>query len=256
MAFSKIRVEPFLGGAAKHVVLQAPKANVLDAEMLGEINELLDACKEEPGLKLLCFRGEGAHFSFGASVAEHVREQAPAMLASFHGIFRRMAALAIPTAAVVRGRCLGGGMELATFCNWVYAHPGSVFAQPEVRLGVLPPIASIVLPFKIGQSRADDINLTGRDVTAEEALRWGLVDVVAEDPLEQMQRWADREIAPKSAVALRLACKASRWALHDALQTVLPAIERLYLEELMATHDATEGIAAFLEKRSPAWRDR
>lgn len=255
MAYSKIRIEPFLDGAGKHVVLNAPKANVLDGDMLGELNELLDACKSEKGLKLLCFRGEGTHFSFGASVPDHVRDKAPAMLSAFHGVFLRLADLGTPTVAIVKGRCLGGGMELALFCNWIWAHPTAVFAQPEVKLAVLPPIASIVLPFKVGQSRADDINLTGRDIGAEEALRWGLADVVSEDPLEDVLQWAAREIAPKSAAALRLACKASRLGLYDALRTKLPIVEKLYLDELMATHDANEGIGAFLEKRVPVWRD-
>lgn len=255
MAYTKIRVEPFLEGAAWHVVLNAPKANVLDGVMLGELNELLDACKSEAGLKLLCFRGEGSHFSFGASVPDHVREKAPAMLEAFHGVFLRLAALGTPTVAIVQGRCLGGGMELAAFCNWVYAHPSAVFAQPEIQLAVLPPIASILLPFKIGQSRADDINLTGRNISAEEAHRWGLVDVMDEDPLQAVQSWAEREIAPKSAASLRLACKASRLSLNEALRKQLPVVEKLYLEELMATHDANEGIGAFLEKRKPVWHN-
>ena len=178
MSFEKIRVEPFLDGQAEHVVLNDPKGNVLDGIMMGEINQHLDACKDKKDLKLLCFSGEGKHFSFGASVPDHVGDKARGMLEAFHGMFLRMADLGVPTAAAVSGRCLGGGMELAAFCNWVFAHPDAVFAQPEIQLAVLPPVASLILPYKVGQSRADEVNVTGRNVGAAEAKEWGLVDRV------------------------------------------------------------------------------
>jgi cyclohexa-1,5-dienecarbonyl-CoA hydratase len=250
---TKIRVEPFLDGQALRVVLNAPKANVLDSAMMGEINALLDGLKGRNEIKLLCFCGEGSHFSFGASVEEHVKERAAGMLEAFHGMFLRLAELAIPTAAAVRGRCLGGGMELAAFCNRVVAHPEAVFAQPEIQLAVLPPIASLILPFKIGQSRADEINLTGRNVGAAEAERWGLVDEIAEDPAAAVEKWAAEQLAPRSAAALRVTLRASRWRFNRVLREEIKSIERLYLEELMATHDANEGLAAFIAKRKPTW---
>lgn len=252
-SFEKIRVEALLEGAGAHIVLDAPRANVLDAAMLGEINAFLDSCRERPELKLLAFSGAGSHFSFGASVPEHVREQAPAMLESFHGMFLRLVDLAIPTAASVSGRCLGGGMELACFCNWVYASPGAVFAQPEIQLAVFPPVASLILPFKVGQSAADEINLTGRNVAAEEAKAMGLIDRIADDPLAELLAFAERELLPKSASSLRFAQRASRWRFNEALRTGLAALERLYVDELMATHDANEGIGAFLEKRKASF---
>jgi len=253
VTYSKIRVEPFLDDQARHVVLNAPKANLLDAEMMAELNGLLDEIADRKELKLLCFSGEGDHFCFGASVPEHVKEKAPDMLASFHGMFLRLVELSVPTVAAVKGRCLGGGMELACFCNWVVAHPKSVFAQPEIQLAVLPPVASLILPFKIGQARADTVNLSGRNVDAEEAERWGLVDSLAEDPVAAVEQWAAEHIAPKSAAALRFACRASRWHFNKVLREELEQVERLYLDDLMATHDANEGLAAFLEKRKPTW---
>ncbi len=253
MGYSKIRVQPLLDGEAVHIVLDSPKGNVLDAAMMSEIGQELESYKARRELKLIAFSGAGGHFSFGASVAEHVREQAPAMIASFHGMFLRLVDLAIPTVAAVHGRCLGGGMEFAMFCNLVFAHPKAVFAQPEIQLGVLPPVASVILPFKVGQSAADDINLTGRNVTCEEAHTLGLVDRICEDPVAELESWASRELAPKSASSLRLALRASRHRLHEALRVDLPVMERLYVDQLMATHDANEGIASFLEKRKPAW---
>ncbi|MHC4815942.1 MAG: enoyl-CoA hydratase/isomerase family protein [Planctomycetota bacterium] len=252
---TKIRVEPFLDGAALRIVLDAPKGNVLDGAMMGELNGLLDQLKERNELKLLCFTGEGKHFSFGASVEDHVGEKAAGMLEAFHGMFLRMVELAIPTVAAVRGRCLGGGMELATFCNRVVAHPDAVFAQPEIQLAVLPPIASLILPLKLGQPLADEINLTGRNVAAAEALQMGLVDEIAEDPMAAVEEWAARELGAKSASSLRWAVRASRWQFNKVLKGEIAGVEQLYLEGLMATHDANEGLAAFLEKRKPEWKN-
>jgi cyclohexa-1,5-dienecarbonyl-CoA hydratase len=253
MSETKIRTEELLGGAVLKVVLDAPKGNVLDGVMMGSLNALLDGLKAKPGLKLLWFTGEGDHFSFGASVPDHVREKAPAMLEAFHGMFLRLADLGVTTAATVRGRCLGGGMELATYCHRVVAHPKAMLGQPEVQLAVLPPVASLVLPFRVGQAHADDLCLTGRTVAAPEALAMGLVDEVAEDPEGALLAWAEREIVPKSAAALRHAVRAARWRFHKELRAELKAVEQMYLEELMATHDANEGLAAFLEKRPPKY---
>jgi len=253
MSDTKIRTEELLGGAALRVVLDAPKGNVLDGVMMGSLNALFDGLRAKPDLKLLWFTGEGDHFSFGASVPDHVREKAPAMLAAFHGMFLRLADLGVVTAATVRGRCLGGGMELATYCHRVVAHPKALLGQPEIQLAVLPPVASLVLPFRVGQAHADDLVLTGRTVPAAEALAMGLVDEVAEDPEGALLAWAERELVPKSAAALRHAVRAARWQFHQTLSAELKDVEKMYLEELMATHDANEGLAAFLEKRPPKY---
>jgi len=253
---TKIRLERFLDGDAARIVLCAPPGNVLDHQMMREVSEALDALARDAKLKLVCFTGEGKHFSFGASVEEHVGERAAGMLRGFHGMFEKLVALGVPTAAVVRGRCLGGGMELAAFCNWVFAHPGAVFAQPEIQLGVFAPVASLVLPQKIGQSRADDVNLTGRNIEAGEAKAMGLVDHLADDPAVALEEWARRELAPKSAAALRFANRAARWRWNQLVRDELPALERFYLDELMGSHDANEGLAAFLEKRKAVWEHR
>jgi len=254
--FHKIRTETFLDGEGLHIILNDPKGNVLDGVMMEEINRLLDELRERHDLKLLCFSGEGRHFSFGASVAEHTREKAPRMLELFHGMFLRLVDLAVPTAAAVRGQCLGGGMELATFCNRVVAHPRAALGQPEIQLAVLPPVASLVLPLKIGQDLADDLVLTGRSVTGEEAREMGLVAEVAEDPVADVEAWAAEHLAPKSAAALRRAVRASRWQFNQTMRAQIKAVERFYLEDLMATHDAGEGLAAFLERRRPVWKNR
>lgn len=253
MSAEKIRTEPLLDGQGLLIVLDDPKGNVLDGTMMGSLNALLDGLQERKELKLLCFSGAGDHFSFGASVAEHVGERAAGMLAAFHGMFRRLIQLAVPTAAAVRGRCLGGGLELAIFCNRVVAHPEALLGQPEIQLGVLPPLASLVLPLKLGQAKADDLILSGRTVPAREAGELGLVDQLADDPLAAIEEWARRELLPKSASSLRWAVRAARWRFNELVLAGLPAQEKLYLDGLMATHDANEGLAAFLERRRPAW---
>jgi cyclohexa-1,5-dienecarbonyl-CoA hydratase len=254
--WKKIRALPLLDGQGLHIVLNAPKGNVLDGEMMAEVNALLESLGERHELKLLCFSGAGDHFSFGASVADHVGEKAGPMLQAFHGMFKRLVQLAIPTAAAVRGRCLGGGMELCCFCNRVFAHPSAVLGQPEIQLGVLAPIASLILPHRCGQPVADELLLGGRSVPAAEARELRLVDELADDPLVAVERWASRELLPKSASSLRFAVRAARWELHQTLSESLSAIEQLYLRDLMSTRDANEGLASFLEKRPPSWTNR
>lgn len=255
MSTTRIIVERFIDGQGLRVVLHNPKGNVLDVAMMGEINGLLDDVKEHRDLKLVCFTGAGDHFSYGASVHEHLEDQAPAMLRAFHGIFRRLTDLGVVSSSTVRGFCLGGAMELAAFCNRVVAHPSATFGQPEIRLGVIPPVAALVLPFRVGQRHADDIVLSGRSFGAAEAREIGLVDEIADDPARALEQWALREIAPKSASSLRYALRASRWHLNQVLRNELDAIERCYLQELMKTHDASEGLRAFIEKRTPRWQN-
>jgi cyclohexa-1,5-dienecarbonyl-CoA hydratase len=253
---AKLRAETLWDGAGLKLVLDAPKANVLDAEMMAAIHEQLDGLARTPDVKLLVFEGEGSHFCFGASVPEHVKAKAPAMLDAFHGMFLKMIDLAVPTAAVVRGQCLGGGMELAIFCNWIFASPEAKLGQPEIVLGVFPPPASLILPLKLGQARADHLCLTGESWTAAQAQAAGLVHEVADDPGAALDAFALKHILPKSAASLRMGVRAARAAFNQTLRTMLPVVQRLYVEDLMETADANEGIGAFLEKRKPVWRNQ
>ncbi len=253
--YEKIRVEDILDGKGVKIVLAAPKPNVLDGPMMAEILDALAACKGRPELRLLLFVGEGKHFSFGASVPDHVKDKAPAMLEAFHAMFLALIELGIPTAAAVSGQCLGGGMELACFCNRVVARPDAALGQPEIQLAVLPPVASLILPLRVGQGRADDLVLTGRSVTGEQAHGMGLVDELAEDPEAAALAWAEEHLLPKSAVALRFAVKTSRWTFNQIFTEQIKKVEAVYLDELMETHDANEGLASFLERRKADYKD-
>ena len=243
------------GGAMLRITLNSPKGNVLAGAMIAAIDAALDA-HVGPGTKLVVFEGAGKHFSFGASVEEHQRERARGMLESFHALFRKLGKLAIPTCAIVRGQCLGGGLELASFCSFVIATPDAKLGQPEVRLAVFPPMGSIVLPWRLGGAHALDLCVSGRTVTATDAKRMGLVNEVAEDPEAWLSAlWAEA-FAGASASSLRFAERAARRDLLVRLERDLPELERMYLDELMNTHDANEGIAAFLERRAPTWEAR
>jgi len=238
-------------GRLLHLTLDAPKANILDARMIVAIEAALDEHVDLAKTRLVVFEGRGRHFCFGASVEEHQAEQAASMLEAFHGLFRKLGELAVPTAAVVRGQCLGGGLELASYCSWIFADPGAHFGQPEIRLAVFPPMASVLLPWRVGGGGALDLCVSGRSIGAAEAHSIGLVSRVDDDPAAALDAFFSENLAGASPSSLRFAERAARLSLDRALKTDLPALERLYLDELMKTHDANEGLAAFLEKRSP-----
>lgn len=257
MEYKLIKCESAFDGAVFRIILNAPKANVLEAAMLGEILAAIRSLSQERGVKLLIFEGAGPHFSFGASVPEHTKDQAGMMLKSFHEVFYELARLAIPTMAVVRGQCLGGGMELALFCNFIVADRTARFGQPEIVLGVLPPPASVMLSRKVGQAYADDLILTGRSIDAEEAHRIGLVNVLVdgeEDAWAHAEKWIAKHIIPKSASSLRITNRAVRMDFFRRIWEDLARMEALYLKDLLETHDGSEGIQAFLEKREPQWK--
>ena len=240
-------------GRVGRIVLDRPKGNVLDAEMVASLRSRFGELTGAPGLSLVVFEGAGRHFSFGASVEEHLPESVERMLTSFHDLFRELEGLGIPTAALVRGQCLGGGFELATWCGQVFCTPDARFAVPEVGLGVFPPIAAVGLRWRVGGARATTMVLTGEAVDGENAARIGLVEGCVADPEAALQEWIGTAILPRSAVALSFAWRAARAPLARALHDELPALERLYLADLMATADPTEGLQAFLARREPQW---
>ena len=250
-----VRVEEREDGALWHVFLDAPKANILDARMVGSLRTVFGLALDTPDLKAVCLEGAGAHFSFGASVEEHRPEQVADMLRSFHGLFRDMAAAAVPVLAAIRGQCLGGGLELAAFAHRVITAPDAKLGQPEIRLGVIAPAASVILPQRVTRAVAEDLCLSGRVIGAEAALACGLVDEIADDPTGVAFAYVRDNLLPHSAASLRRAVRAVRLAFDRRLHDDLDAVERLYLDDLMACDDAKEGIQAFLEKRKPVWRN-
>jgi cyclohexa-1,5-dienecarbonyl-CoA hydratase len=177
------------------------------------------------------------------------------MLPEFHALFRNLFAPDIPLVALVCGQCLGGGFELAAACDLVFAETSAHMGVPEIRLGVFPPVACALLPGRVGVARANDLLLTGRSWTAPEAHAAGLVTSLSEPgELEaDFQGWVEKQLLPLSGSSLRIATRAARLPWRRRFLEDLQELERLYLEDLVSTHDANEGIEAFLEKRSPTW---
>jgi cyclohexa-1,5-dienecarbonyl-CoA hydratase len=250
-----LKIERREQGRVLHLLLDAPKGNVLDERMTRAIAAALETHGADPALRAIVFEGAGPNFCFGASVAEHTRERAASMLRTFHALFCQLSALAVPTCAIVRGACLGGGLELAAWCTWIFAAPDAQLGQPEIKLAVFPPMASLLLPWRLGAGRALDLCVSGRTIDATRAHAIGLVHEVAADPAAACARFVAANLLPRSGPSLRLAERAARLELSARLAGTLPALERLYLDELMATPDANEGIAAFLEKRAPRWEN-
>ena len=254
----KIKLTYTYNETVANILLDDGKGNVLDNIMMHELLDLFAQFKTNKNIKLITFQGEGKHFSFGASVPEHTKEKAALMITTFHQLFYNIIDMGIPTMAKISGQCLGGGMELALACNFMFADKTAVLAQPEIILGVFPPPASIMLPLKIGNARAEEILLTGRNIKAEEGERIGLLNQVFEDKDSLnigVDEWITKNIVPKSASSLRYANKASRSFFGHILGKFLMDLEQVYVHQLMETKDANEGINSFLEKRPPVWEN-
>lgn len=245
------------GGLAT-LTLNKPPFNVLDIPLMEEINLALDACLIATDVKLLLITGAGEKaFSAGVEVADHTPDKVDRMIEVFHGIFRRLDQMPVPTLAAVNGAALGGGMELAIACDMLVAAGGAKFGQPEIKLAVFPPIAAVLLPRLVPPARAMELLLGGNNIDADEALRIGLVNRVfaKETFAKDLKAFVDPYLT-LSRAALLSTRKAIRAASGKPFNAALDAAEQIYLKELMATEDAKEGLAAFLEKRKPVWRDR
>jgi cyclohexa-1,5-dienecarbonyl-CoA hydratase len=243
-------------GALLRIALARPKGNVLDFAMIEAIRKALVEGTGATAVKAVLFDAGGDHFSFGASVEEHRPGSVEKLLPAFHGLFRELAECGRVLIAAVRGQCLGGGLELAAFCHRVIAAPSARLACPEIRLGVFAPVASLVLPVRASQRHADDLLLTGRAIGASEALAIGLVDEIADDPAAAAIDYFRAHFEDLSASSLAFAVRAARSEFHREFAERLTELERIYLDGLMATPDAREGIDAFLEKREPRWRQQ
>jgi len=256
MSASPIAVWVEKDGALLRLRLSRPKANIVDAAMIAALRAALGEHLPSPRLRAVLLDAEGPHFSFGASVEEHLPASCAQLLRDLHALVLQMLDSPVPILVAVRGQCLGGGLEVAAAGHLIFAAPGATLGQPEMKLGVFAPAASCLLPERIGQSRAEDLLLSGRSVDAGEAHRIGLVNVVADDPAGAALAWFDEHLAQKSASSLRFAVRAARAGFRERVAEKISRVERLYLTELMATRDAVEGLTAFIAKRPPKWEDR
>ncbi len=238
------------------ITLNRPPVNILNIAMMQEINHCLESLQDEKDVKVVLFNAKGKCFSAGVDVGEHMGDLAPKMIGAFHRMFRLMDALGVMTVASVFSSCLGGGCELAVFCDLAIAAENSKIGQPEIQVGVFPPIAAYIMPRIIGRKDALDLILSGRIISAGEARQMGLVNkVVPDQELESETVLFVKPYLKLSAEVLRKTKKAVTSGLRDDLEPALQAIEGIYLNELMKTADAQEGLKAFLEKRKPVWKN-
>lgn len=251
-----VRVATRFDGALGQIVIDQPKANIVSLAVIEDLRDAL-ARVSGPHVRLVTIEGAGYYFSFGAAVDEHVPATIDRVLAALGNLVRDLLVSAAPTAAVVRGRCLGGGFEIALACDFLFAADTALLGVPEVLLGVFPPLAAAILPVRVGASRAAEAVITGepRGVAFWQAAGLVTRSASAAGLDAAVDDFFRTHLAPRSAVALSTAAAASRVAVRHQIDAVLPRLERLYLDDLMRTDDAREGIAAFMEKRQPRWSD-
>jgi len=243
-------------GALLRLRLARPKANIVDAGMIAALSAAFVTHRGNPRLLAAIVDHEGPHFSFGASVEEHFPEQCEQMLRALHGLVGEMLDWPKPILVCVAGQCLGGGLEFAAAGHLMFLAPDAQLGQPEMKLGVFAPAASVLLPARIGQARAEDLLYSGRSIDAPTALAWGLANQVADAPADAALRYFDEHLAGKSAASLAMAVRAARGPFAELARARLADVESLYVDKLMETHDAGEGLKAFVEKRRPQWQHR
>ena len=236
------------------LTLNRPPLNILDIAMLRQLETEIERLSTRIGVRVLVLRASGKMFSGGVDVGDHTPDKVGEMIPLFDRVCRSLAEFPTPTLAAIQGHALGGGCELVLCCDLAVMAERAVIGQPEIQLAAMAPVAALRLPYLVGYRAAADLMFTGRNLTADEALSFGLVNAVV--PSELVEGWSmekANQIAGLSRAAMSLLKRAlilgySNWA--DAL----PEVERLYLDELMKTADAQEGLSAFIEKRKPEWK--
>ncbi len=238
------------------LTIDHPPVNIVHVLTLRQLEEALGELSEDENVRVLVLRAEGKMFSAGADVADHTADKVGEMIPLFDRVCRALADFPVPTIAVVQGHALGGGCELVLCCDLAVVAERAKIGQPEIQLAAIAPVAALRLPYLTGYRAAADLMFTGRNLTAQEALEIGLVNAVV--PVEQVNIWAEEKanrIAGYSRAAMALLKKALLKGYGNWAKSA-PELEKLYLDELMSTADAHEGLAAFMEKRKPAWKHK
>ena len=257
MTYQTIEIQEKYDGQVAEIILNDAPANILTAAMMAEIRDFLKSDLDQHNRKLIVFKGAGDHFCFGASVEEHTADQVDNMLPGFHLMIGDILSYPVPTLALVSGFCLGGGFELAIACGLIFATENAKFAVPEIQLGVFPPVAAALLPFLSNGVTASHMLLTGNKLSAADMANNGIVNqVLSQEELTAFtESYIEKNILPRSASSLRFANRAVRMSVNSIYRQHICDLERLYLNELMKSHDANEGIGSFLEKRAPEWKN-
>ena len=238
-----------------YLSINRPPYNVLDIPTMKEMNSAIDDVKSDENINVLVISSEGDKaFSAGVDVSDHTDDKVDEMIESFHGIFKKLDEFSGITIAAVKGAALGGGCEVAIFCDMIFAASNLKIGQPEIKLAVFPPIALLILPKIIPQKKAFEMILGGEVFRAEEALNMGLVNKVV--PIENFKEELDKFVnifSSLSGSALKVTKEAFKKVKTIPFKDGLPVIEDIYLNKLMKLEDAEEGLKSFLEKRKPVW---
>lgn len=240
------------------LTINRPPLNILNIATMEEMNHALSSLENNREVKILVITGSGEKaFSAGVDVADHTEEKVENMIHVFHDIFRHLSRCDQVTVAALKGLTLGGGCEIALFCDLIFAADNLKIGQPEIKLSVVPPVALLIMPRLVGLKRASELLLSGKPIDAQEAERIGLVNRIS--PLASFDQELESFINPfteLSLVGLKYTKKGIRLGLETSFLEGLEKIERIYLEELMSSEDAHEGLRAFMEKRKPLWKNR
>lgn len=251
------RIDVKIEGAVARLVLQNAPLNVIDLAMMDELSRALTDLEARSEISVVILRGSEKAFSAGVDVAAHTPDKIDEMLSKFHGAILKLVGLKKVTIAVVRGHCLGGGAELAMVCDMVYTTESATWGFPEIKLGCYPPVAATALAALVGQKQAADLVLTGRSITGRRAAELGLANrSLPESELDAAVNETVDRLTKLSSAALAVTKKAIyAWdSMH--FDKGLARAEKIYVEDLMKTEDAQEGIEAFTEKREPKWKGR
>jgi len=241
------------------LTLNRPPYNVLTKDMMDEIAKAIESLHEQPGIRALVIQAskECTAFSAGVAVEDSRPDRAFQTLEAFQRVFNSMLEISKPVVTVVNGPAIGGGCELAALGDMIVATPKARFAQPEIRLGVYPPLAAVILPYAIGHKRSLEMILTGEPLSATEAARLGLVNrLVPEDKLEEEVEKVLGRVTAQSAPVLEMAKKVLYETIGLPLSEALRKSADIYLNQLMDLKDAQEGLRAAVEQRKPVWKDK
>jgi len=236
--------------------LSRPRANLIDAEMIAALDRVLAEHLDDPHLSAVLLDAEGPHFSFGASVEEHLPGACAGMLRGLHRVVIRMVDSPVTILVAVHGHCLGGGLELGLAGHLMFVAPEAALGQPEMTLGVFAPAASCLLPEAVGPAHAFDLLISGRSINGAQAATIGLAFAAESNPERAALDYFESHLMPKSASSLRYAVRAARRDFAARVKAKMADVERLYLDGLMSTRDAVEGLEAFIAKRPAMWEHR
>ena len=247
-------IEQTVAGGIATITLSRLPVNVINIAMLYQLEEALESLSTDESVRVLLLTAEGKLFSAGVDVAEHTAEHIDEMIPLFDRVCRALADFPLPTIAAVEGHALGGGCELVLCCDLAIMSDAATISQPEIQLASIAPVAALRLPYLVGYRAAADMLLSGRKFSADEALRAGLVnEVVPASQVMEHARAKAAELASLSRAAQLINKHALKMGFHNWTE-MMPAMERLVLNDLMKTKDAHEGLKAFMEKRPPEWK--